>query len=280
MALPPVISKIFPRLISLAGFLFVAGACTEKIEWDLKYQEEDLIVVEAKITNETKPHEVKLSRPLFEVNGMPEPVSGAIVEINDGRTIHGLREDPARAGTYLTEPDFSGRVNRGYQLRIRYRDQLITAVAFMRAVSDFQFMRPFQVQSNPVLYQVYIGNNNDGPAIVRMELDWSHVPGYDTLGPDENHALIYHYTLNSVDVNRFFSPDAEQVRFPPGTIVFREKESVSREYEEFLRGMLSETDWRGGVFDVLPGNARTNLSDGAIGYFTAAEVIRDTVVID
>ena len=92
--------------------------------------------------------------------------------------------------------------------------------------------------------------------------------------------MIYHYTLNSVDVNRIFSPDREHVRFPPGTIVFREKESVSREYEEFLRGVLSETDWRGGVFDVLPGNARTNLSEGAIGYFTAAEVIRDTVVID
>ena len=43
--------------------------------------------------------------------------------------------------------------------------------------------------------------------------------------------------------------------------------------------MLSETDWRGGVFDVLPGNARTNLSEGALGYFTAAEVIRDTVVV-
>ena len=97
---------------------------------------------------------------------------------------------------------------------------------------------------------------------------------------DENHALIYPYTLGSVDVNRIFAPDQENVRFPPGTIVFREKESVSREYEEFLRGMLSETDWRGGIFDVLPGNARSNLSEGAIGYLTAGAVIRDTVVID
>ncbi|MEN8156659.1 MAG: hypothetical protein ABFS10_06900, partial [Bacteroidota bacterium] len=97
---------------------------------------------------------------------------------------------------------------------------------------------------------------------------------------DQTHALIYHYSLGSVDVNRIFPPDREHVRFPPGTIVFREKESVSREYEEYLRGMLSETDWRGGIFDVLPGNARTNLSEGAIGYFTAGEVIRDTVVVE
>jgi hypothetical protein len=134
------------------------------------------------------------------------------------------------------------------------------------------------VQTDPLLYEAYIADQN-GPSVIRMELDWSHVPGYDTLAPEETHALIYHYTLGTVDVNHIFAPDREHVSFPPGTIVYREKESVSREYEEFLRGMLSETDWRGGVFDVLPGNASSNLKGNAIGYFTAADVIRDTVVI-
>jgi len=272
--------KRLNRILLLLGIFYCMQSCTEKIEWDLKYQEENLIVVEAKITNEVKRHEVKLRWPVFELNGNPEPVSDAVVEINDGRLVHALREDPSRPGTYLTEPDFAGEVGKGYQLRIRYGDRHITAIAFMRAVTPFQFMRPYLVQTNPPLYEVYVSNSDDGPAIVRMELDWSHVPGYDTLAHDENHALLYHYSLNSVDVNRIFSPDQEHVRFPPGTIVFREKESVTREYGEFLRGVLSETDWRGGVFDVLPGNARTNLTEGAIGYFTAAEVIRDTVVID
>jgi len=272
--------RFLTRIILLGPIFLCLLSCTEKIEWDLKYQEEELIVVEAKITNEIKQHEVKLTRPVFEINSIPERVTGAEVEINDGRTIHPLTEDLSRPGIYLTAPEFAGEVKRGYQLRIRYRGKKINAVAFMREVTPFQFMRPFPVQNDPILYEVYVSNSDDGPAIIRMELDWSHVPGYDTLSEDENHALIYHYTLNSLDVNRIFSPDREHVRFPPGTIVFREKESVSREYEEFLRGVLSETDWRGGVFDVLPGNARTNLGEGAVGYFTAAEVIRDTVVIE
>ncbi len=255
-------------------------SCTEKIDWDLKFHEEELIVVEGRITNELVQHEVKLTWPVYAMNEIPEPVTGATVEISDGRLIHSLREDPSRAGVYLTPAGFFGKVNRGYQLRIGIGDVRITAIAFMRAVTPFQSMRPFIVQDDPPLYEVYISNSDDGPAIVRMELDWSHVQGYDTLPAGETHALIYHYTLNSVDVNRIFSPDREHVRFPPGTVVFREKESVSKEYEEFLRGVLSETDWRGGVFDVLPGNARTNLSQGGIGYFTAAEVIRDTLVID
>ncbi len=259
--------------------MLTSVSCTEKIDWELKYQEESLIVVEGKITNEIKSHEVKLTRPVYEMNGTSEPVSDAVVEIYDGRVIHPLREDDSRPGVYLTASGFAGVVNKGYQLRIGYGDLKITAITFMRAVTPFQHMRTYRVQTNPTLYEAYI-SDSDEPAIVRMELNWSHVSGYDTLSDADNHALIYHYTLGSVDVNRLFPPDRERVRFPPGTIVFREKESVSGAYEEFLRGVLSETDWRGGVFDVLPGNARTNLSEGAIGYFTAATVIRDTVEIE
>ena len=269
----------FMGCLKVALVMLTSVSCTEKIDWDLKYQEESLIVVEGKITNEMKSHKVKLTRPVYEMNETPEPVSGAVVGIYDGRLIHSLREDDSIPGVYLTAPDFAGVVNKGYQLRISYGDLRTTAITFMRAVTPFQHMRPYRVQANPPLFEVYI-SDSDKPAIVRMELDWSHVKGYDTLPSQDNHALIYHYTLGSVDVNRMFPPDRERVRFPPGTIVFREKESVSGAYEEFLRGILSETDWRGGVFDVLPGNARTNLSEGAIGYFTAATVIRDTVVFE
>ena len=270
-----------PGHIILLLLLLTGAACTEEIDWELKYQESRLIVVEGKITSEAKAHEVKLTWPLEERNATPEPVSGAQVVINDRDSTYRLTEDRSRPGVYLTGPRFAGEVGKGYQLRIRYNNRIIKAVSFMREVRPFKRsnVRIYPVQQDPKLYEAFLGDE-DGTSIVRMELDWSHVPGYDTLPAEETHALVYHYTLGSVDVNRIFAPDREHVRFPPGTIVFREKESVSREYEEFLRSMLSETDWRGGVFDVLPGNARSNFGDQALGYFTAADVIRDTVVID
>ncbi len=276
---PNITFLILTRLLLPSLLLWMCGSCTEKIDWQLEYQQTDLMVVEGKITSESKQHEVILSWPVYAMNTTPQPVTGAIVGINDARVTHPLTEDPARPGVYLTDRNFAGEVNKGYQLRIQYGEKRINAVAFMRAVEPFPNMRLQRVQDHPPLYEAYISDQN-GPSIIRMELDWSHVRGYDTLPAHENHALIYHYTLSTVDVNRIFSPDREHVYFPPGTLVYREKESVSRAYEEFLRGMLSETDWRGGVFDVLPGNARTNLSEGAIGFFTAADVIRDTVVIE
>lgn len=251
-------------------------SCDEQLNWDLKYQEEDLLVVEGKISSELRQHEVRLTRPLFEMNASPEPVMGAQLEIYDGRRVYTMTEDPERPGIYLTDSLFAAVQNQYYQLRILHEDKRISAVTFMREVEPFQLMRVYPVQSDPPLLEAYISDSEE-PSIVRVELDWSHVQGYDTLPDSETHAMIYHYSLNSVDVNEIFKPSQEHVRFPPGTNVIREKESVNPWYAEFLRGMLSETNWRGGMFDVLPGNTRTNMEGDAIGFFTAADIIRDTI---
>lgn len=254
-------------------------SCDEQTNWDLHYQEENLLVVEGKITSELRQHEIKLTRPLYEMNGTPEPVSGALLDIFDGTNQYTLSEDPTRPGIYRTDSLFAARPRQYYQLRILHEDKRIRAVSFMVEVESFQFMNVYPVQSDPPLLEAYISHSEE-PSIVRLELDWSHVPGYGGLPDSATHALIYYYSLNSVDVNEIFKPAQEHVRFPPGTIVFREKESVNPWYAEFLRGMLSETNWRGGMFDVLPGNARSNMEGDAIGFFTAADILRDTIVID
>ena len=264
-------------LIAVASMLM--PGCNEHVDWELKYQEVDILVVEGKISSEFLQHEVRLTRPLYEMNGNPEPVSDAQVDIFDGRVVYTLSEDPERPGIYRTDSLFAAALNQYYQLRILHESKRITAVTFMRKVGSFQDMKVYPVQSDPPLLEAYI-IDSDEPSIVRLELDWSDVSGYELLPDSATHAVIYHYTLNGVDVNKMFKPPQEHVRFPPGTIVFREKESVSPWYGEFLRGILSETDWRGGMFDVLPGNARTNMEGEAIGFFTAADVLRDTIDIE
>lgn len=254
-------------------------SCNEQVEWDLHFQEEDILVVEGKISSEFKQHEVKLTSPLYEMNGTPVPVSGAHLDIFDGRQVFTLSEEAERPGIYRTDSLFAAELNRFYQLRILHEDKRIRAVTFMREVEPFQNMRVYRVQSDPPLLEAYISDSEE-PSIVRLELDWSHVNGYEGLPDSATHAVIYHYSLNSVDVNEIFKPEQEHVRFPPGTLVFREKESVNPWYAEFLRGMLSETNWRGGMFDVLPGNARTNMEGDAIGFFTAADILRDTIKVD
>lgn len=264
-------------IIILAVSLLVS--CDEQVDWELQYLEEDLLVVEGKISSEHKRHQVKVSRPVYGMNGEPEAVPGAQLDFFDGRQRFSLSEDPSRPGIYLTDSSFAAQPGQFYQLRIQHGDKRIRAVSFMVEVAPFQRINVHRVQADPPLFEAFITDSEE-PSIVRLELDWSHVRGYEDLPDSATHAVIYHYSLNSVDVNEIFKPAQEHVRFPPGTIVFREKESVSPWYAEYLRGMLSETNWRGGMFDVLPGNARTNMEGSAIGFFTAADILRDTIRVD
>lgn len=121
-------------------------------------------------------------------------------------------------GVYCTDSLFAAVLNQYYQLGILYEDKRISAVTHMREVQPFQFMNVYPVQSDPPLLEAYI-SDGDEPSIVRLELDWSHVPGYEELSDSATHAVIYHFTLNGEDANRIFKPPQEHVRFPPGTIV-------------------------------------------------------------
>lgn len=253
-------------------------SCQEKIDWELEMENELRLVVQAKITNERKAHEVKLSLPVYEINGMPEPVSGAEVFLSDGDGVIQLLEDPETPGTYLTDPDVQGVINRVYQLGIRVGEYEFGAVAQMEAVTPIRTPGYYMVQEDPPLYEIFFGGD-DEPSMVKLEMDWSMVPGYDTLPAEENHAIIYGFYFDqlTVDVNELFSPARDRVAIPPGTQVIITKESLSDGYAEYIRGMLSETSWNGGLFDVKPGDPFDNLSAGAIGYFAATTVLRDTV---
>ena len=266
-------AKVVLLLISSALF-----SCQEKIEWDLTMENEVRLVVEGKITNERRAHLVKLSLPVYEINGRPEPVSGAEVFISDSDTVHQLTEHPEQPGSYFTDPDVQGVVNRTYHLLVKVRDYQFSGLASMKGVTPIRAPDYRKVQNDPPLYELQFFGN-DEPSRLKLELDWSHLPGYDTLPDNENHAVIYacYFDALTVDVNEIFSSPGDRVFFPPGTIITATKESLSEGYARYLRGLLSETSWNGGLFDVKPGDPTDNLSPGAIGYFSASSVIRDTV---
>jgi hypothetical protein len=80
------------------------------------------------------------------------------------------------------------------------------------------------------------------------------------------------YTLPTLDVSEIFAPVMESISFPAGTIITERRYSLTPEHAEFLREMLLETSWTGGLFSVANSNVTTNLSEGAAGYFGACSV--------
>jgi hypothetical protein len=259
----------------LCGSLFFT-ACEEKTEWDLKTGPSDLLVVEGLITNERTSHTVKLSRPSADLNGPFPAVSGALVVISDGGNSTQLFEYPSGSGVYHSDT-LQAVIGKIYYLYIDYKGKTYTASAAMVPVEPLQPLVYNKTGSNNQ-YEIVYQDTNDASKI-EYWITWSYLPGYQESPFEETTARLVYYTLKSFDVNHIFKPEKAQVTFPVGSIVFRRKYSMSNAQQAFVRTMLSETEWRGSIFDVEKGNVITNLSEGAVGFFAVSTVVSDTTII-
>ncbi len=257
--------------ILILTFLF---SCKEKLDSPIDARNENLLVVDALITNEYIQHEVQLSKTVNELNGVPEKVSGATITITDGDSIYVFVEDSSELGTYISSP-FSAVIGKYYFLSIDHEGNNYAAEAYMIPVTHFSYISYSQNDND--LYYINDNFSSMEDAMWEISLDWSHIID-DSLNT-MNKALLYYYTLHTVDIAQIFASKTETVYFPSGTIITQKKYSLSHEYAAFIRTLLSETEWSGGYFDVMPANLSTNLSNGAIGFFAVCTVMENTVIV-
>lgn len=264
------------RWIYILIFMMAVG-CEEATDWPIDAKNNDLIVVEAMVTNEFKQHAIKLSRTISEVNQTPEAVSGALVAVVVDNVPYPFMEYPVGSGNYYSD-SVQAVVNRVYQLYINYEDIEYFASASMEPVTPLIPISYSLVDEENSLYTINFQDSNE-PSIKEYWISWGHLQSYQDLPSEETVARTFHYTLSSIDVNQSFKPEQETVKFPAGSIILRKKYSLTDEHEAFVRSFLIETEWRGSVFDVQKGNVLTNLSEGAIGFFAVSTAVSDTTLI-
>ena len=251
--------------------------CEEATNWDLDTKPTDLLVVEAQITNELKSHVVKLSRTITELNAQPEPVSGATVVVGTEGEAAFFAEFPVGSGTYYSD-SIQAVVGKAYQLYINVNGKEYSGLTQMVPVTPLKSLSYHLVNEEEGLYEINF-QDSDEPSKKEYWISWGHLPEFQEYPLEETLATTYHYTLETIDVNQLFHPDKDKIRFPEGTIILRKKYSMSEDQQAFYRTFLSETQWRGSPFDIQKGNVITNLSEGAIGYFSVSTVVSDTTII-
>jgi len=261
-------------LIWIIGLFLLAG-CEEEFDWPLSNGADDLLVVEAVITNENKNHLIKLTKPYTTQNQVPNPASGAFVVIFTETDTILTAENPAGSGLYYTD-SMNAVVDKLYVLGIIYNGKQYHAYDFQEPGAPFDNPLSYR-QVSEGAYTINFQESGGNPNYIKYNLDWQNV-GNCVNNIDCQAKQIY-YDLKNIDINEQFKPDQEKVYFPPGTVIIRKKYSVSHRYREYLRGMLSETAWRGGLFDAFPANAASNLSDGAVGFFAISTLVMDTTII-
>jgi hypothetical protein len=256
----------------LMMFALIAG-CERKYSWDFQTENSNRLVVDGILTNELKSQCIKLSLSNPYMNQAFRPYSGAMVDVSDSIHDYTFSESSDEPGSYYSAP-FQAVINRNYKLTI-VADSIYTAEDHMVAVTRLEAFLTQKNDTNDFSRYIYV--EEEDPAMVEVHYDWSGMPSYcEKYG--NCMAMETFYTIKTIDVNKSFAPDKEIIWFPSGTVISRKKYSLSPEHQDFLRSLLMETQWSGGLFDVQHGNVNTNLTNGALGFFGVCMVVADTTV--
>ena len=262
------------KRIWLYIMLLAFAACVKEAEWETPDQISEYVVVDGIITNESRLQHLYLNYNKADLNGAIRPLNGADVILNNEDSTWRLYEDSVEAGKYVSNSSFVAQLNRTYSLLILHQGKFYSSQAYMVQGKTFAELSYKKNDDNDLYHIDYVASafEEEDPAMWEILIDWSSVPGYENVNPDDVRKRLLFYTLTTLDVSQIFAPLVEEISFPAGTKIDQRRYSLSPEHAEFVRSMLLETSWQGGVFPTDPANVVTNISAGAIGYFGISAV--------
>jgi hypothetical protein len=265
-------------LIQIVPFLlliFLIGSCTERIELDLD-ESYTRLLVDGGITNEVKSHRIQLatSGGYLGVDRDP-PVSGATVTISDGTTIFPLEEAPDEPGCYYTDPAVAGIPGNIYTLNIEL-PYAINGTTFYTASCELFPLSPvdsiairwfdpwkvWEIQcfaTDPPTVDFYMFEILVNDTMTTENLDEKMVV---------NDILYNGQYTNGIGVG--YLEEEENLR--PGDTVTLRMSRLTEDYAYFIWEAVGEAGYSNPLFGGPPANVKGNISNGAMGFFSASSV--------
>jgi len=255
------------------------AACTEVVNLEVDQKDIDLLVVDGSITNDTMEHMIRLTMAgNYFLNQPAEKVSGAIVTVSEGDNTFLFSEKTVGSGEYYSEPDVYGIPGRTYQLSISLPEP-VNGTTQYSAVCKMETINP--VDSIGLKRWDDIGINGFYEVKIYV-LDPPETNFYsfrtilnsrlltDTITElfiTDDRLYNGNYT-NGIGV-QFFDQSNPDETFHSGDTVTLVTSSITRSYYQFLIAVQTETSPKVPLFSGPPANAAGNISNGAVGFFTA-----------
>lgn len=274
-----VLKSIF--LILPLIFIFLTS-CTEKI--DIKLDDSyTRLVVEGSVTTDSARHWVKLATTSSYFNNQPEPmISGATVSLTDGSTTWQLVENPGMKGYYYPTNAFKGKIGKTYSLQIdnvtiggvtkSYKAECnlagngrMDSIA-MQEIPGFDYwLVKLYAQDPPDTANFYMFNLYRNGVLITDTIQ--NVTTSDDVFFDGN------YT-NGIQV-QFFNKN----KVNPGDTLTLEMDGITKEYFTFLENLKTEAGPHIPLFDGPPANVIGNITNGAVGFFSAYSIAKASTII-
>lgn len=273
------------NLIILISIATISISCQETIVLDLKDYKER-IVIEGQVTNHAGYQYVRVTRTAeFYYEGFTPRVSNATVLVSDdlGNEFsfnHNPGNQEDSVGYYLPDELFIGDVGRTYTLSVKVDEQVYTAKDELFSVSNIDSLS----------YRVNTKEQEEP-----KEQDKYYECLLFTKEPKdvENYYFFRFYRNDSLKIygptDIYFADDkalAESIDGIGSPVFYGVKDvariefySLSRDGFIYFNDLSNLLNSDGGVFSQPPSNCRTNLTNGALGFFQVSAVdIREIVI--
>lgn len=261
--------------VSLLGLI----SCEKQVNWQSEGSADVKLVVEGILTNEFKTQQIKLSLTRAQFEDSIPKVAGAQIWVYNGQDSVTFVQHDSIPGLYLSAVPFAATIDKTYHLLIIYQQKQYTATTQMVPLLRFNRLSVELADTNGHfrISQIASAYQPDEQAMYEIEICSDSIfTSVDT----SQKALLHYYTFNTIDIGQVFAPNKDKLTFTePFTIVER-KYSLTPDYADFIRGIASETQWQGGVFSEFPANLPSNINGGALGYFTACTIAKDSVIVN
>lgn len=275
------------RLIYIFLFAAVLFSCDEPTELDLR-QTPSKIVIEGLLTNKPGYQTVKISRSTdFYATGQTPRVTNANVVVTDEAGteypyVHNPRNHPDSSGIYLPQTAFTGEPGKTYTLRVDVDGDVYEASDMLLSVIPIDDLK-FQINEDQE-------EDPEEPGKIYELLLYAREP------QDEDNFYLFNYYRNDTLIrfnpsDIYYSNDeliAENIDGIPSPVYYGANDSARLEVFSLTRnGYIYYNDlWsilnndNGGMFGTIPSSPRTNLTNGALGFFQVSAVQEKQVYIE
>ncbi|MFK7757223.1 MAG: DUF4249 domain-containing protein [Flavobacteriales bacterium] len=275
-------------LFQLFALTVLLISCTKEIDFDLNEEGFDRLVVEGFITNQVKAHEVRLSRTTsYYIEQSPKAVSGAIVNVSNGVHSWVMTEDPIGSGRYSTPTDAFGIVGQIHELSIETDGQTYIATDEMAAVATLDsvtveyelFEFPDKDEEFPGFWNLNIWTMEtpETENFYRWRTFINGVTSSDTI---RFSSFSNDQGLDGANLTGYTIEEYAEDEMEIGDLITLEQHGISRSYYDMLQAVTEQTEIEGGLFDPPAANVLSNVSNGALGFFSASSVSTKTYLIE
>jgi len=261
------------NLLSLIVVAVVFWSCDEPVHLDVN-QAEPQLIIEGQVTNVTGHQYVKITRSAgFYDSGKTPRVIDATVLVRDDvgnefSFIHNPGNQADSAGYYLPQTPFVGEIGRTYKLEATVDGQLYEAtdrLFYVTPIDSLAYRLDEEEQEDPEVYGKFY-----------------EVMIYAKEPQDTKDYYLFKFFRNDslktdFDTDIYFTDDetlgenidgvSSPIYFAPGDRARCEIYSISRDAFVFYSDLQSLLNNDGGLFSQPPSNSRSNISNGALGFF-------------